>query len=65
MFKEKYFNKYKENRKPYRGAKAVDKRCHNHGSDVWSIQDRLYQALKNIERTNQDLNDLRNYTNVN
>lgn len=65
MFKEKYFNKDKENRKPYRGAKAVDKSCHNHGSDNWSIQDRLYQSLKNIERTDHDLKDLRNYTNAN
>lgn len=65
MFKEEYFNKDKENRKSYRGAKSVDKSCRNHGSDDWSVRDRLHQALKNIERTNHDLKDLRNYTNAN
>lgn len=32
----------KEKRKPYRGAKAVDPSCRNHGSCDWSKRDRLH-----------------------
>ena len=36
----------KEHRKPYRGAKAVDKTCRNHGSDPWCIKCRIYKIKK-------------------
>lgn len=36
----------KEHRKPYRGAKAVDKTCRNHGSDPWRIKCRIYKIKK-------------------
>lgn len=36
----------KEHRKPYRGAKAVDKACRNHGSDPWCAKCRIYKIKK-------------------
>lgn len=36
----------KEHRKKYRGAKAVDKSCRNHGSDDWSFEDRVHKNKK-------------------
>jgi hypothetical protein len=36
----------KEFRKPYRGAKAIDSSCRNHGTDSWSMEDRLYKSVK-------------------
>ena len=36
----------KEHRKQYRGAKAVDKSCRNHGSCAWCKENRLYKNKK-------------------
>lgn len=36
----------KEHRKPYRGAKAVDPMCRNHGGDNWDVENRMIQTLK-------------------
>ena len=36
----------KEHRKPYRGAKAVDPYCRNHGGDDWSLGDRIHKHKK-------------------
>ena len=33
----------KERRKPYRGAKAVDATCRNHGSDKWCEANRRHK----------------------
>lgn len=33
----------KERRKPYRGAKATDCTCRNHGSCPWCRQNRLFK----------------------
>ena len=33
----------KEKRKPYRGAKAVDCTCRNHGSCEWCRENRLHK----------------------
>ena len=37
---------HKEFRKPYRGAKAIDSTCCNHGADPWSMEDRRYKFVK-------------------
>lgn len=47
----------KEKRKPYRGAKAVDATCRNHGSDDWVTEDRLIQSMKEIEKTQNKLKE--------
>lgn len=50
----------KEHRKPYYGAKSIDPWCRNHGQDDWSTQNRLFQFIKELERTNFYLNLYRN-----
>lgn len=40
----------KEHRKPYRGAKAVDKTCRNHGSDEWERNNRMIRTLRIKEK---------------
>lgn len=47
----------KEKRKPYRGAKAVDKTCRNHGSDDWEKANRMFRANREKERTEMELED--------
>ena len=37
----------KEKRKPYRGSKAFDHTCRNHGTCGWCMMNRLH---KNIQR---------------
>lgn len=46
------FDKYmgKEHRKPYRGAKAVDSTCRNHGSCDWCRSNRTYSTRKRLEQ---------------
>lgn len=36
----------KEHRKPYRGAKAVDKQCRNHGSCPGCFNNRVFRERK-------------------
>lgn len=48
----------KEHRKEYRGAKACDKTCRNHGSDDWAKDNRLYRANKLLEKSEQDLKEV-------
>ena len=36
----------KVKRKPYRGSKAVDRSCRNHGSCFYCQQNRTYQSRK-------------------
>ncbi|HIE2800138.1 TPA: hypothetical protein ACXLHF_004086 [Klebsiella pneumoniae] len=48
----------KEHRKEYRGAKAVDPACRNHGSDDWDRDNRLYRANKLLEKSEQDLEEI-------
>ncbi len=48
----------KEKRKPYRGAKAVDRSCRNHGDCDWSKSDRLYKNMKRNESMIDKMKDL-------
>lgn len=36
----------KEHRKPYRGAKAIDCSCRNHGSCQWCCENRMHKNNK-------------------
>lgn len=36
----------KEHRKPYRGAKAIDKTCRNHGGCGWCEENRIHKYKK-------------------
>lgn len=40
----------KEKRQPYRGAKAIDKTCRNHGSCPWCQRQVVYKHRKQEER---------------
>lgn len=40
----------KEHRKPYRGAKAFDPYCRNHGPCSYCLSNRMYQANKELEK---------------
>lgn len=53
MSLDKAIKHNKEHRKPYRGAKAVDSTCRNHGSDDWATDNRLFQR-KRAELSVQD-----------
>ena len=47
----------KEKRKPYKGIKAIDCTCRNHGSCEWCKSNRLYQQLKMDEASRQALEE--------
>ena len=44
----------KEKRKPYRGSKAFDHTCRNHGSCDWCRENRLYRENKLKEKLDQE-----------
>lgn len=48
----------KEKRKQYRGSRACDKTCRNHGSDDWAKDNRLYRSNKLLEKSEQDLEEV-------
>lgn len=58
MSLDKAIEHNKEHRKPYRGAKACDKTCRNHGFDDWAKDNRLYRANKLLEKSEQDLEEM-------
>lgn len=45
----------KEHRKPYRGAKACDRSCRNHGSCDWCRANRNYRNIKLEEKIKFEL----------
>lgn len=47
----------KEHRKPYRGAKAVDSTCRNHGSCPWCEGNRLYKYRRQELAVKQQMDD--------
>ena len=49
----------KEHRKAYRGAKAIDTTCRNHGSCKWCKSNRLHKFLKK-DSTNDWYDDIIN-----
>ena len=47
----------KEHRKPYRGSKAIDKTCRNHGGCPWCEENRLYKNIKRIQYMDSQIHD--------
>ena len=45
----------KEKRKPYRGSKAIDRSCRNHGGCTWCECTRLYQRKRTEEASRIEL----------
>ncbi len=54
---EKAIKHKKEHRKPYRGAKAIDATCRNHGSDNWSKNNRLIQSTREKLKAQSKISD--------
>lgn len=52
---EKAIEHHKEKRKPFKGAKAIDYSCRNHGSCEWCRGNRLYHDRREEERTRKEL----------
>lgn len=50
----------KEHREPYRGAKACDRSCRNHGSCDWCRANRNYRNIKLEEKTKFELENNNN-----
>lgn len=44
----------KEHREPYRGSKAIDRTCRNHGSCEWCKNNRIYKNIKRKLKLNKD-----------
>lgn len=63
MSLDKAISHGKEHRKPYRGAKACDKACRNHGSDDWAKNNRLNRTNRLIEKSNQELKEMKKVEN--
>lgn len=59
MSLDKAIEHHKEKRKQYRGAKACDKSCRNHGSDDWAKSNRLNSRNRLIEKSNQELEEIK------
>jgi hypothetical protein len=55
---EKAIQYGKEKRRPYKGAKAVDCSCRNHGTCEWCRQNRLYKTIRDLIKTENELNEL-------
>lgn len=45
----------KEHCEPYRGAKACDKNCRNHGNCEWCKNNRMYRSNRLEEKIKFDL----------
>ena len=54
---EKAIQHGKEKRRPYKGAKAVDCSCRNHGTCKWCRENRMYKTIRELVRTKQELNE--------
>lgn len=50
MSLDKSIQSGKEHRKPYKGAKAVDRTCRNNGGCPYCRGNRLYHVIKQIEK---------------
>lgn len=50
----------KEHRKPYRGAKAIDCTCRNHGSCSWCLENRMYSRKRVEEKIKYMLTEFKN-----
>lgn len=47
----------KEWRKPFYGAKAIDRTCRNHGSCSWCYKNRTYGSRKRVQESDSKFKD--------
>ena len=57
MSLDKSIQSGKSHRKPYRGAKAIDATCRNHGSCKWCEGNRTYKNDKRELAADQELSE--------
>lgn len=57
MSYDKAIQHKKEHRKPYHGAKAVDKNCRNHGSCPFCQHNRQYKNTKREQAANSKIKE--------
>lgn len=50
----------KEHREPYRGSKAIDRTCRNHGSCEWCKANRTFKSKRRRKRAEEALRDFFN-----
>lgn len=55
MSLDKAIEHKKEHRRPYRGAKAIDRWCCNHGNCIICKENRLYKNNKRINKMNDKM----------
>ena len=60
MALDKAIKSGKEHRKPYRGAKAVDSTCRNHGSCPWCLGNRLNKYKQMDKLSKKEIADFQN-----
>ncbi len=56
MSLEKAILQKNEYRRPYRGAKAVDKSCRNHGDCRYCMAGRMYASTKRLASAKEKIN---------
>jgi len=56
---EKAIEHGKTRRKPYRGGKAVDSSCRNHGDCPWCKGNRLHNTQIRQQAADQQMKDIR------
>jgi len=49
----------KEWQKPYKGGKAIDPTCRNHGGCLWCEENRKYKNIKRLEKALDKLKEVR------
>lgn len=47
----------KEHRKPYRGMKAFDRSCRNHGDCYYALKNRIYNSRKALIAATDKIRD--------
>ena len=57
MSLDKAIRSGKEKRKEYRGAKAVDRTCRNHGDCPWCASGRMYKTNRAREASEQRMKE--------
>lgn len=57
MSEEKAIIYGKSKRKPYRGGKAVDRSCRNHGGCEYCLSNRRYQTNRQLGKIKDRLRD--------
>jgi hypothetical protein len=57
MSMDKSIEHGKEHRKPYRGSKAIDRTCRNHGGCDWCEENRKHKYNKKMQAVNDKLKE--------